>query len=179
VARRGDEKINRAIKDRAFTLIETLLVCAFLALLAGPVILFSAHLTERFANPYSPYYIEREVLDTAEWLQTQMRRALIERRDFVFELLDYGKPDPLLRIKWVYPSETTEWRSERIAYRVKKTDSNAPTQFHHYSHRYQTMSPGFELDISAQTPDSDRTVKTEWSIIVSVYGLVRLARQEK
>jgi hypothetical protein len=152
-------------------------MCAFLALFAGPAILFSARLTERFGNPYSPYYIEREATDTVEWLQAQMRRALIERRDFVFELL-YEKPDPLIRAKWVNPSETTEWRSERAAYRVKRTGSAAPKQFH-YSHSYQTMSPAFELEISAQTPGGSQTIQTEWSIVVSLYGLVRLSGQGK
>jgi hypothetical protein len=174
VAHRGDGEISRTIKRRAFTLVEILLVCA---LLAGPAVVFSARLTERFANPYSSYYIEREVMDTAEWLQTMMRRALIERRDFILEL-EYDKPDPLILARLTNPTEVTEWRSERVAYRTQRTGSAVQTHFR-YSHGYQTMSPGFELEIHAQTPGGGHTIQTEWSIVVSPYGLVRLSRQEK
>ncbi len=41
------------------------------------------------------------------------------------------------------------------------------------------MSPAFELEIFAQTPESDVTKQTEWSIVVSLYGLVRLSREGK
>lgn len=152
-------------------------MCTLLALLAGFTFALPARLTERFIDPYSPYYVEREVRDTAEWMQGMMRRALVEQRDFVFEL--YGsKPNPRIRAKWTNPSETTEWRSDRIAYRVKRTGSVTPEQFH-YSHRYQTMSPAFEFMVFAQTPAGNTTKQTEWSIVVSLYGLVRLSQEDE
>ncbi len=173
---RGDEKNNRTVAPRrAFTLIEALLVCALLALLAAPATVSVARLAGRFSDPYSPYNIEREVRDTAEWIKGVMRRALLERRDFAFEI--YGTaPNPRIRAIWPTPLETVEWRSDRIAYRVNRTDTIMPEQFH-YSHRYQTMSPAFALDVFAQTPEHGVTKQTEWGIVVSLYGLVRISRQ--
>lgn len=155
-------------RSRAFTLAELLISITLIGLLAVPSISLSEKFISAYADPYSDFHVKREAEATRRWIQNIINRSLISRRDCVLQVPNAGLARHL-RAMWKEGTDEETWQLERTA--LRERGGSGPR--HTYSSRFQTMSPGFTLEVY-RLDESGAARATTLTITVSVYGLVSL-----
>lgn len=163
------------MRRRAWGLVELTLTAAITCILLGCVFVCGGRALSGWADPHSPAKIKAEVYRTAAWLDGMLYRGAASGRDFrLFLPSDSPKKDRNMFVEWKGAKKEEVWRSDIIALKVKTGAGDPPSRFH-YDHTWQTLTPAVTFLIYRQ--NGDRFSLTDWSIIVSAHGFVRIVER--
>ncbi|MEA3507487.1 MAG: prepilin-type N-terminal cleavage/methylation domain-containing protein [Synergistota bacterium] len=156
----------RELKRRAFSLIELLVVLLIVSTLGGAVSLL---LGGSFFGDKSAAAV-RDAENITRLLQHAEQRAILRFRAFDVKFLG-GDRDQVM-IHWYNPSEYQYYYLEEGCY--VRFNSQGATQDKRFSPGWQTMTPGFTLNICSEKFGAGKVAQ----ITFSVYGKVTLTLVE-
>lgn len=161
----------RYARSTAFTLVEVVIVCAVMAVLAGFAVTNVSRYISENMGPHAPWRLELEARSAAQWIRNMIVKAKIEQQDGDLEIPYFPNGTDRMRVVWSTAGGADVWRSDIVRFIVSSASASSRREKFVISGRFGTVTPA--IDITLYYLDSaGRRTPAKFHVVVSGRGKV-------